>query len=166
MCDFAIYIILAYSPLFCRLFISIFFRFLSTTFTFRLSYLSPSSAFIIPLSEPASSRGPKFCDPSPSPVSHYVREYAPYLDASLCPDMRSSDCVLTICDRHNVLLDTDLGAWVNPWFPCSVCVMWRRFRSLWSFIRCYEGVEREEDLGTLVWRYSRQQFPELGWWLI
>lgn len=63
--------------------------------------------------------------------------------------MRPSDRVLTVRDRHNVLRDTDGGAWVKHWLHCSGHSM-----SVWPcvspeldypFVRCYEEVKYEKE---------------------
>lgn len=95
-----------------------------------------------------------------------MREYASYLDASRSTDMPASDPALNVCDRHNLLRDTDVKAWVEPWRHCG-----ERGKSLtncfgskidWLFFRRYEEVEYKTDLWTFVRRFDGQRLPELG----
>lgn len=57
--------------------------------------------------------GPEFFNAPSIPVLPYLWTCKLYLDTSRSTDKRASDHALTICDRHNVLQDTEAGACVN-----------------------------------------------------
>lgn len=88
--------------------------------------------------------GPEFPDQPMCPVWRYVREYASCPDELHLTDMRASDCAFTIRDPHNVLCETEVGAWVNRWWHCGgygisllLCV---GSEVDCGSIRCYEEV--------------------------
>lgn len=75
-------------------------------------------------------------------------------ECSTFTNIHVSDLVLTICGRHNVLRDTDAGAWVKRWFHCG-----GRYMSLsrcvsseidCPLVFCCEEVVHENDLLMLV----------------
>lgn len=76
------------------------------------------SAFVH-LCKPYSSHGREFWDPPPFHVSHYVQEYASYLDAVGFTDMRASDRALSIRDWHSLLRGSNGIAWVKCWLHCG-----------------------------------------------
>lgn len=82
-----------------------------------LPILLPSCSLYKP--KPALSRGPEFRDPPPFPVLCYVRGFASSLDVSGSTDMHASDRAMPTSDRHNVLRDTDVGAWVKHLLDCD-----------------------------------------------
>lgn len=126
-----------------------------------LSIQLPSPAMSIPNS--ASSRGPEFHDPPLFPVSCDVWECAFYLDVSRFTEMRASDPALTLCDRHNVLLDSDVGSLVKRLLPsCGRGLS--QLRCIASgvdcpFVRCYGEVKNEKDPSMLVRRSDWQTLP-------
>lgn len=70
---------------------------------------------------------------------------------------RANDGGLTVCDRHNVMCNTNVEACVKSWFPCSgpgmsilCCVC---FEANCFLAHCYEHLQYEKDLSTVVWRF-------------
>lgn len=94
----------------------IFFPSHSTTFIFNLSNLSPPPVSIIGVPKPAPACSTQLFHPPSFIVSCYLWEQASYLDASSLTSMRASDCTLTVSDIHNVLRDSNVGAWVERGF--------------------------------------------------
>lgn len=70
------------------------------------------------MSKPTPIGGLDFPDSTPFLVLRCVGEYASYLVASRFTDMLARPRALTVCDRHSVLSDTDVGEWVNRWLLC------------------------------------------------
>lgn len=118
-------------------------------------------------SKTASFRRLDFRSSPPLPVLHHVQEYSSYLNASRLTDMRASDHVLTICNRHNVSRYTDSGAWVIRWLPCDGGgISASQSHCIGSevdclFVLCHEEVEYENKLSTLAWRFDGQQLTNM-----
>lgn len=71
------------------------------------------------VSKPVSSRGPELRNSPPFPAPCYVLEYASYLDSFHFTDIRASNRVLNVRDRHSVLHDKDVVAWIKSWSHCG-----------------------------------------------
>lgn len=52
-------------------------------------------------------------------MSRYVREYVSYPYASHYIEMHTGDRAWTVRNRHNMLCNTDIGAWATFWLPCA-----------------------------------------------
>lgn len=116
--------------------------------------------------KPAPSRGSEFGDPLQFPVSCYVQEFAPYTDASRFTDMRASDNEMPIRHYLNVLRDTDVGACCKSWLHCAGRGMFVS-RSVGSevnclYVCCYEEVNHEKYLSTLVQRFEGRPLHKIG----
>lgn len=95
-----------------------------------------------------------------------MQEYASYLDTSRFMDMRASSRVLAVSDHHNVLLFTDVWAWVKLCLHCGGHGM-SLLRGVGYKIDsppifCQEEVEFEKDLLTLVRLFDGLPSPEVG----
>lgn len=116
----------------------------------------------------ASSQIPEFRDTPPFPGSHYVPEYASYLDLLGSNDMHASDQALYVHDLHSVLLILTLGCEssvgctaVDVACLCGIASV----PKLIAIFPCSEKVEYEKDLSMFVRRFEGQPLPKLGSWL-
>lgn len=64
------------------------------------------------------SRGPGFRDPQSFSVSRNKREGPSNIDAVLFPYINAIDLALTLRGWHNLLCDSDIGAWVKRLGHC------------------------------------------------
>lgn len=80
--------------------------------------------------------------------------------------MCASSRALTIHDRHSVLPNTNVGAWVKRLLHCGGMGM-SLSRGVGPEIECHsvcysEEVWNEKDLSTLVWPFDGQPLPQFG----
>lgn len=118
------------------------------------------------VSKLASSCGHDLRDSMQSYVFCQVREYASGLNALRSTNLRASDRVLTVCDRHIVLSNSIVWAWHKHCLHGSARAM-SVSRCVGSdddfhFVCCYEEVQHEKKLLTLVQDFDGQLLTEVG----
>lgn len=80
--------------------------------------------------------------------------------------MCASSCAVTVRDLHNLLPNTDAGAYVKRWLQCggrgSSVLRCVGSEVDCTFVPCFEEVKYEKALSTLVLRFNVQPLPENG----
>lgn len=127
---------------------------------YYFTYLLCHSAMSI--SKPLSSGRSEFCDPPPFPVlrSCYVQNYYSHLNAGQLEDLSASDLVLTACDQHCVMPDTDGIVRIKRWLHCGGHLMSvPRFASL-----------KKMSIHSVLWRRWLWKWPldacVTQWWTV